>query len=256
MELRDRHGIFSYYKRIFLEGISAPDEPVKDSLVFGYLTNLQKIYNEVAATPCRGLKFMHIPNKPDQYCRRSLCPSCWHRTQLHILKALQELRKPSYYFIRSTWDVPWNEHIHPRCVQRFKAKGSKYSMLCWSINFRAIGPEIDPEMEVCQDTTGELMFSYRGVFAAERDVRDTGVDPGLPGQSHVYEDPHNQYSDLVGVIDRVGFDDPSKVVDNWLSGLRHPWMYQRHLLFSDYIRSFEDINRWSRVNHSLVSAYT
>ena len=144
-------------------------------------------------------------------------------------------------YIRSTDLIHWRDHIHPLVLKRLKANGSKYNLLGYALNFDACDQLQTPAIVKADPFDGELAYSMSGVFFADHPLRHTGA---RNGQVEIVVD-----SVTVGILDRVEVE-PRFAADEWLKQLVHPWIYQKHTTFNDYITDFRPAvgRSWCRVN--------
>jgi len=236
--VKDPYGLYAWYRDCFYRD-SLGDALFEWVRIFGLLAYCQGKYSSIR--DCHGMSFMACHKKTQKYCNHPLCPSCWHRRNIELLKALHALKDRTTY-IRSTCHQKWTTDLHPNLIKRFKARATRYQLVGYTLSYDACDVKITGDIRRGDPFGGELSYQLVGVFQSDSPVRDKDV---RSGQVHVENE-----GQVVGVIDRREID-PRAAPSEWLSSLVHPWVYRRHNIFEKYLTNFQPrgLSRgWTRIN--------
>ncbi len=178
-------------------------------------------------TPCRAMKYMHLRGAATKLCSLPMCPSCWHMRHAELF-SYRDVRLTGNIYARSTWDVRWDQDLHPALLDRFRLNRPGCKLLAYALTFDAASKyRVDAQADSFQ---GQLTYKLTGLFRTDKPMREYGADQH--GQIQVYDG-----GAVAGVIDRVELD-PETAFSEWLDTIRHPWEWRRHDIFNDYLKAF------------------
>ncbi len=133
---------------------------------------LQAEYNRKVIHKCPGIQSL-CPNQrvtAPHYCSSVLCPGCWHKVQLNIMKRAETIESPQWH-VRETNALEIGDTFDPRVIKRFRARGSSYKAVGWCVSCELHGGFVPVGDGTTTYVEPTILYRYVGLFTSSKPIR-------------------------------------------------------------------------------------
>ncbi len=183
---------------------------------------VQSVYNRKASRKCPGIMGMRPRRNKvfKNFCNSILCPACWARTQLEIMKTAESITSP-WWHVRETNELETGQVFDPRVLTRFKSHSSVFKTVGWCISCELAGGYEPTGTGGTTYRSPTMVYRYIGIFTSETPIRPYATGVTVSGE-RVDGVVRGESGEWIGRVTSTSYDSVSGVLAGWEESTPHP----------------------------------